>query len=223
MTHLKRINAPKSWPIERKVKKFIIRPLPGPHKITESMPLGVILREILKLGKKDRDNHIILNNKEVLVNNKVIINSKFPVGILDTLSIPSLNKYYRMMYTLRGKLNLEDIPKEESNNQICKIIGKTILKKGKIQLNLYNSTNIIVEKDVYKVKDTLILKDNKITKHLKFEKDAFVYLIGGKHMGHKAKVIDFKKYPGFSKDIITIKINEEIHETLSDYAYVIEK
>ena len=52
MTHLKTINAPKSWPIERKAKKFITKPLPGTHKLVESLPLGIILKTFLKLGNK---------------------------------------------------------------------------------------------------------------------------------------------------------------------------
>ncbi len=223
MTHLKRINAPKSWPIERKTNKFITKPSPGPHKLEESMPLGVILREILKIGNKKRDIKHILNNKNILIDNKVRKEFDFAVGILDSLSIPELNKYYRIMYNNKGKLNLMEINKEETDNKTCKIIGKTILKKGKVQLNLYDGRNLIVDKDSYKVRDSLILKDKKIIKHLKFGKDSLVYLTGGKHIGNKGKIIEIKKYPGISKDVLVFKVDNETHETLADYAYVLEK
>ena len=83
--------------------------------------------------------------------------------------------------------------------------------------------NLIIEKNNYKVRDSVILKENKIIKHLKFEKDSLVYLTGGKHIGNKGKVVEIKKYPGISKDILVFKIDNEVHETLADYAYVIEK
>lgn len=31
--HLKRIAAPKTWPIKRKEHKWIVRPTPGPHPL----------------------------------------------------------------------------------------------------------------------------------------------------------------------------------------------
>ena len=223
MTHLKRINAPKSWLVERKANAFIAKPLPGPHKLKESMPLGVILREILKVGNKKREIRIILSNKEVLVNNKLRKEFRFPVGILDTLSIPKLNKYYKIVYNTKGNLTLSEISKEESIEKTCKIIGKTILKKGKMQLNLYDGTNLIINKNEFKVRDSVVLKDNKIVKHLKFEKNALVYLIGGKHIGTKGTLIDVKKFPGISKDVLVVNIDEKTHETLADYAYVLEK
>lgn len=223
MTHLKRINAPKSWPIERKASKFVAKPLPGPHKLQESMPLGVILREILKIGNIKREIKIALNNKNVLVNNVVRKEFRFPVGILDTLAIPELNKFFRLIYNKKGKLNLTEIPKEETHQKILKIIGKTILKKGKVQLNLYDGENLIVEKDNYKVGDSVILKENKIVKHLKFDKDSLVYLTGGKHIGAKGKVVEIKKNLGIGKNVLVYKIDNDVHETLAEYAYVLEK
>ena len=133
MTHIKRINAPKSWPIERKVTTFVTKPLPGTHKLEEGMALGVIIREILKLAKTKRHIKFILNNKNILVDNKVRKEYGFSVGIMDSISILPLDKHYRVMYDKRGKLELLEIHKNEINYKICKVIGKKILKKSKIQ------------------------------------------------------------------------------------------
>ena len=223
MTHLMRVNAPKSWPIERKTKKFVAKPAPGPHRLKECMPLGVILRELLKISSKKRDIKIILNNKNVLVNNKVRKEVRFPVGILDTLSLPDLNKFYRIVYNKKGKLNLIEVPKEETLQKTLKITNKTMLTKGKLQLNLYDGENLIIDKNNCKVGDSVVIKDNKILKYLKFEKDAIVYLTGGKHIGTKGIVLEIKKTQGRGKNILVYKIDNDVHETLADYAYVIEK
>ena len=153
MTHLKRINAPRSWPIERRIRKFVAKPLPGTHKLAESMPLGVILREMLRIGKEKREIKIILNNKSILIDNKIRKEFRFPVGIFDSLSIPKLNKHFRITYNKKGDLDLVEISKEDSEHKTCKIIGKTVLKKGKTQLNLSDGRNIIVDKDALKVRD----------------------------------------------------------------------
>ena len=42
-----RMAVPKSWPIERKISRWIMRPICGPHAIENCLPLGVILKEIL--------------------------------------------------------------------------------------------------------------------------------------------------------------------------------
>jgi small subunit ribosomal protein S4e len=223
MTHLKRINAPKAWPVERKLTKFITKPSPGPHRLEESMPLGVLLREILKLGKDKREIKFILNSKKVLVNNIPRKEFDFPVGILDTMSIPELNKYFKMLYSKKGKLTLHEISKEESNFKICKITGKTILRGKKVQLNFYNGENMIIDKDVYKIRDSIIIKDKKIVKHLKFEKNALIYLIGGKHIGNIGTIIEIKKSPGFSKEVVVFKIDNKTYETLADYSFILEK
>ena len=54
-----------------------------------------------------------------------------------------------------------------------------------MQVNFYNGNNMLVDKNEYKVGDTLVLslKDKNIVKHLKMEEGATVYLTKGKHVG----------------------------------------
>src|SRR5439155_702044 len=47
--HLKRLSAPRSWSTPRKTDFWIVRPSAGPHAIGESVPIGSILRDMLKL------------------------------------------------------------------------------------------------------------------------------------------------------------------------------
>jgi len=223
MTHLKRINAPRTWPIQRKATKFVTKPNPGVHKLDEGMPLGVILREMLKLTSTKRQTKIILNAGNILVNNQARKDFGFSVGIMDSISILPLNKHYRMLHNKLGKLSLAEISKDESEEKTYKIIGKKILKKNKLQLNLYGGKNILTPKGDYHVGGSVVIKDNKIMKYLKLEKGAEIYLIGGKHAGSKATLSDIKKFIGPTKDAITFKLNNKSYETLADYAYVIEK
>ena len=53
--HLKRLAAPANWQIPRKVHKFVVRPLPGPHAMSESLPLLLIVRDILKYADNARE------------------------------------------------------------------------------------------------------------------------------------------------------------------------
>ncbi|TLZ94355.1 MAG: 30S ribosomal protein S4e, partial [Methanobacteriota archaeon] len=83
--HLKRLSAPRSWSTPRKTDFWIVRPSPGPHAIGESVPLGSILRDMLKLCDSAREARHILNNRGVLIDGRVVTDPKFPVGLMDVL------------------------------------------------------------------------------------------------------------------------------------------
>ena len=128
------------------------------------------------------------------------------------------NKYFRVVLD-KGKLNLIPIDKKEAGFKPCKIIGKNIVK-GKVQLNLYDGKNSLIEKDNCKVGDTLIigLPKQEIKEHIKLEKGCFIYLVGGKHKG------DVGKIEGIISNKITYKGKSgEMIETLKKYVFVVGK
>lgn len=218
--HLKRIGMPKSWPTKRKGIKFIAKPRPGPHNTKEGITINVILKDVLKIAKTKKEIKAILNTNAFLVDNVVRKDYRFPLGVMDAISIKDKN--YRLVLNKKGKFKVLPIKKEEAKEKIAKIIGKKQLKKKKIQINLYDGKNILVDKDEYKVGDSVLISDNKIKKHLKLEKGSLIYITGGKHIGEIGKVEEIKKHKGITKDTITISANKKKIETSKDYAYVIE-
>ncbi len=224
MSHLKRLRAPKSWPLlKRKGTKFIARPLPGPYGINKCITLNIILKDMLNYARTTRDSRRILNEGKILVNNMVRKSYKFPVSALDTLAMESLNEYYRVLYDNHGKFYLEKIKKDETETRLVKIKNKTLLKKNKTQLNFHNGTNLIVEKDHYKCGDSLLMVDKDIKKHLKFEKGAVVYLIGGKHKGRAGILENIEPSSALVPGTITIKMQNEHITTKKEFAFIIDK
>ena len=67
------------------------------------------------------------------------------------------------------------------------------------------------------------MSEGKIKRHLKLEKGALIYLIGGKHIGVIGKLMEIKKFKGIENDRITMETKQAKIETLKDYAFVIEK
>ncbi|MFH1592547.1 MAG: 30S ribosomal protein S4e [Candidatus Woesearchaeota archaeon] len=224
MSHLKRLRAPKSWSIKkRKGIKFIARPMPGPHKLNESITLNHVLIEVLNLAKNKKEVRYILNQGKILVNNKSRKGQRFPIGLMDTVAIPDNGSFYIVLYDEHGKFSLVPIKKEDSEVLLCKIINKTILKKKKTQINLHNGENILVEKDGYRVGDTLLVQGDKIKKHLKLEKGSLIYLTSGKYKGSSGVLEKIERLSELSEDMITIKRNKEQIVTRKKYAFVIEK
>lgn len=222
--HIKRLVAPKSWPINRKGTKFVTRPNSGAHPLERAMPLNLIIKLLLSYAKKTREVKKILNAGKILVDNAVRKDYKFAVGLMDVISIPETNEFFRLILNKKGKFILQSLNKEESNIKPCKVIGKTILKKKKIQLNLFDGKNIIIEEDSYKVGDTVLydLKDKKIKGVLKFGNGALIYLFGGKYTGTVATLQDIKSFYGSQPSMIKLKLKDGSEfETLKDYAFVV--
>lgn len=221
--HLSRLVAPISWPIQKKGIKWVIRPNPGPHALKDSIPLNLILKGILKYAKTTREVKKILNEGKILVDKKIRKDHKFPVGVMDVLEIPETKEYFRILYTPKGKFMTYKISSEEAKLKPVKVTGKTMLKDKKMQLNLYDGKNIIIDKDEFKVNDSLILSlGDKLTikKHLKFGKGALVYLIEGKHKGMSGVIEDIKQI--FGNPTIIIKSKDKTFETSKNFAFIID-
>src|SRR3989344_643010 len=218
MTHLKRLATPKTWPIERKQTKWISRPTPGPHPLERCITLNFLLKDMLHYAQTTREVKNILNKEKVLIDNKPRKNPKFPVGLLDSITIKDTNEHFRIFYTKKGKFMLHKIKKEEASLKLRKIQNKTMVKKKKVQLNFYDGTNKLVAKDTYKVSDTLVftLTKNEIQDHLKFEKGAIVYITEGKQIGTLG-VIDSISKPGYHEQKIICSRGKEKFETLKKY------
>jgi len=182
---LKRFAAPRFWPIDRKIKQFVIAPRPGPHPKSRSMPLGIVLRDILHYAQTVKELKEILNKNIIRVDWRVRRDHRFPVGLMDVISIG--DEYYRILPS-KKVLYLKRIDKEEARIKLSMVRNKACLK-GKIQLNLHDGKNILVEKDDYKTGDVLVLDFEKgIKEILKLEKGATALITGGRNIGSVGKI-----------------------------------
>lgn len=182
--HLKLIAAPKTWFVRRKTKVFTLRPSPGTHSLEFGMPLGLLLRDELKLASTMGEARKIVNSKEVLVDGVARTDHRFMVGLFDVLSLPKLKTQYRMLLDKKGRLSLTEIAAKEASIKLAKVVGKTVMKGGKIQFNLHDGRNVISDAKA-QVGDTFVvsLPGVKVAKILPAKKGARVFLIKGKHAG----------------------------------------
>lgn len=213
--HLKRLAAPRTWPLERKKARFVVKPRSS-HSAELCLPLGIILRDILGYAKTVKEVKNILNNEQVLVDGEQRKDPKFGIGLMDVLEIPKVKAAYRIILDKNGKLTL--IKAENPKIKPCKVIGKRVLRKARLQVNLHDGRNLFTDKKV-KLGDTLILElpEQNIAEELCLEKGNLVYLIGGKHTGESARVEEV------NPKTIKVKIGEEFFETAKKFAFVIGK
>ncbi|MHA1615956.1 MAG: 30S ribosomal protein S4e [Candidatus Njordarchaeales archaeon] len=231
---LKRIAAPKLFPIPRKVGgKFTIKPSPGPHPADRCIPLGIIIRDILGYARTLREVKFILNQRIVKIDGRVITDYKFPVGLMDVLEIERTKEYYRTL-PFRRKLVLHRITPEEAKYKIVKIIGKRYVKNANIQLNLEDGRNILFKVssdeerrkilDTYFVGDSLMisLPEQKILGHFRLKEGMYALITAGRHMGEHGTIKEITKMFGPRASTATIETvsGEEIITAL-DYVLVI--
>ena len=171
--------APKTWPIERKNKKFVVV---STHLQKQGIPLLVAMRDILHAVANRRELKITLRDGKIKVNNKIIKEDKFPLALMSVLSFGDKN--YRVIMNEKRKFSFDEINAEDANELTFKVIGKKILRKGKKQFNLLGGHNITSDKEI-NVGDSVVLdlEKNDIKKILKLERGSHVLVISGRHLG----------------------------------------
>ncbi len=223
MHHISRIAAPPTWPINRKGMKWVAKSSPGTYPAQLAMPLTVWLCEILKAAETAREVKQIINAGEVLINSKTTKDTKFPVGLFDTISIEKLGKNYRCLVDGNGKLRLIEISGEESKIVPLKITRKNAITGGKIQLGFNNGWAVLGESK-FKVGDSVMFdtKERKIKSHIKLARGSMAYIFSGKHANTVAEIQGFKSEGVLrKKKLAVLSVGKSTFETSLDKLYLV--
>ncbi len=223
--HLSRIASPKSWNVSRKTSKWIARPMPGPHPLNGSFTLSFLLRDLLEYAKTIKEIKKVLNEGNILVDGVVRKEHRFPVGLMDIVEVPKLNESYRIIYDKNGKFILTLMKKDEGKLKLLRLIRKTIIRGGKLQLTFHDGRNILEDKFSGGVGDSVLfdLHSKKVSKILNLEKGSLVYLSGGSHIGSLAKVKEVLKSKDLQQPKVLVEIDGNEYITLMKYAFVLGK
>jgi small subunit ribosomal protein S4e len=225
--HQKRIAAPRSWKIERKTSHWAVRPRQGPHPRDLSMPVLLIVRDMLQLADNSREAKRILSEGNVIVNGRVRKDRKFPVGVFDILSIPLLKAHYLVLLDKKDKLSLVKLNTRSASKKLCRVNGKRMIKDGAIQLNLHDGRNVLPGDAGAEIKthDSLLISipDNKILKHFVYKEGSKVIVIGGKHSAQTGVIEEIKKVHSPQPNVVRIKSreNEVTFESRENTVFVV--
>jgi small subunit ribosomal protein S4e len=214
--HLQRLAAPKSWVINRKASTYVLRPKPSGHSMSHSIPLVVVIRDLLKFTKTAKEVKYVLQQGNVLVNGVKETEIKRAVGLMDILDFPSIGKTYCVLIDRHGKIALAE--QKEKKDLLAMVRGKTTLKGKRVQLNLSGGMNVIAAKDLYRTGDSIIIGPNgEIKDHFSLDKGSLVYFIGGKHVGGTGIVDEIRG------SAIIFRKDGVQYETPKRFAFVIGK
>ena len=231
--HLKRKPAPKLWPIHRKEAVWTVMPKPGPHSLSRSLPLALVIRDMLGFAKTAKEAKNIISQGKVLVDGKVRRDERFLVGLMDIISIPETKKYYRVLPSPKG-LFLHPIEDDEAKFKLYRIEDKTIIKGGKTDLNLHDGTSLLInavdtvtlEKDVTNTLDVLKLSipDRELLGSNKLSVGSPALIIGGKNIGTYGIIDTIEKQTDKKRRdlLVTLKDTKgQQFQTILDFVFVL--
>ncbi|MBS7287694.1 MAG: 30S ribosomal protein S4e [Candidatus Freyarchaeota archaeon] len=228
--HLKRVAAPKYWATPRRAATWIVKPSPGPHSIGESIPLLILIRDLLKMASEAREAKKIIRQGHIKVDGVVRKDYKFPVGLMDVVEIPLLNEAYRVLPSKKW-FTLVPIDGEEAEFKLCQIRNMMTVKEGNIQLALHDGRNILLRVEnpkvspheiyPYRTRDTvkLLLENQEIVDHVRFKEGAYALITGGKMRGEQGEIIEIKRRLGRRASTVVIQKNGKLIETILDYVF----
>jgi small subunit ribosomal protein S4e len=217
---MKRLTAPRSWKVTRKTSKWIVRPSPGPHPIEEALPLAVILRDMLHHCDTYQEARQIIGGRNILADGRIVTDPKFPLGLMDILSIPKTKEHFRILKDRRGKMVLQRIGAEEAKWKLVRIENKKVIPGGKTQLNLHDGRNILIEKNEYKTGDVLKIElpGQKIMASFPEAAGSLALLTGGHHVGELATIAGFEEKKNPMPNLVKFK---EGFYTIRPYVFTI--
>lgn len=219
MVHVKRYQMPGFWGMGVKERTFAVVPK-GAHPLKESIPLSVVLRNVLGQVKTRKEAETILHQEKVLVNKKVRKQGSHGVGLMDVVEIPDLKKVYRVELMRKG-LALRET--KTADKRLGRIAKKTRVKGGKTQLNLHDGTNLLAE-GAYKSGDSILISipENKVLAHYPLKKGADVIVTGGSKRGVRGSLVSVAERKSMV-DTSTVVINTDgkTIETLTKYVFVV--
>jgi small subunit ribosomal protein S4e len=228
--HQKRLSAPESWPVARKTATFTVKAAGGPHG-DDGVPLVIVLRDVLGYVDSTKEAKYAVNTEGVLVNGEPVGDARRPVGMFDILSFPDREEHYRIFPGDGGRLGLTAIDADAAASKLSKVEDKTLIDGGRVQLNLHDGSNLIVEDDDYDAGDSIVVSndDQSIVAHFEYEEGALVTAVDGEHAGEIGTVDEIEVTPGSAKNNVHVETETgedgdgDTFETVEEFVVVIDE
>ena len=227
---LKRNPAPRIWPIHRKERVWTVKPSSGPHSLEQCLPLSLVIRDILGLAATRKEAQKIISASKVYVDGKVRRKDDFPVGLMDVLSIPDLNKFFRVIPFHKG-LFLNPISKEEAAFKMCRVEDRATVKDGNMQIALHDGSNLFVnttdpenQEVKYETFDVLKLSlpEKQVLYQIKTKKGNVAVITGGKNIGKQGRIVEIEKTTAKKRRQALVVVEDEQgvrYQTILDFVF----
>ena len=204
--HLKRLNAPKHWMLDKMSGKWAPRPSTGPHKLRECLPLIILLRNRLKYALTYNEAKMIVKQRLVQVDGKVRTDMTFPTGFMDVISIEKTKEHFRLLYDTKGRFAIHKVHKDEASYKLCKVKSVFLGEKGTPYATTHDARTIRFPDPEIRTHDTVRVEiaTGKVLDFLKFDIGMLAMVSGGHNVGRVGLITHREKHPG-SYEIVHLK------------------
>src|SRR6266436_6439547 len=224
---LKREPAPGFWPIKRKERTWSAYTRPGPHSRQKSLPLVIIIREILGYARTSKEAIQIINSGKVKIDEILRRDHRFPVGLMDVLQIEGAGQVFRILPKPNRGLTPTPISEKEAGFKLCKIVGKRNIEGGKLQINLHDGRSIILQSQSGRQKTEgefapggamqLGLPKQNMMGLVPFQTGALGLVVDGRNQGIFGKITTITSGTHTRPKIVKIETGSEAFDTPAEY------
>jgi len=218
--HLKRLPAPRAWRLARKEFVWAYKPRPGPHPQEGALPLAIVLRENLDLVDTAREAERVIFSRDVLVDGRPVTDPKYPVGLMDVITLPRMKAHFRMLIDRRGRLALVPVDAAEATWKLCRVEDRGTVRGGKMQVRLHDGRNLLSPAGDHTTGTTLKigLPGQKVLGALPLAAGHVALLTGGQHAGELVHVDRVERTRNPRANLVHFR---EGFSTIIDYVFVV--
>jgi small subunit ribosomal protein S4e len=165
---------------------------PGPHPAKRAYPLGMVLRDVLKVASTGHEADRILKAGKVKVDGVIRDDHNFAIGLMDVVELGT-GQAYRMVPKSGVLLYPITIDGAEKGLKLIKVTSKTVIRGQRMQYGFHDSKTLISDQNL-KVGDSCVLSlpGIGITSHIAFEKGATALIITGENAGAVGRIEDIQ-------------------------------
>jgi small subunit ribosomal protein S4e len=151
---------------------------------------------------------------------------------MDVISIPELNKFYRVLPSHKG-LSLSPIGKDEAAFKLCRVEDKTTVSNG-VQVALHDGSNMLVKVAdpkkpiavLYETFDTLKLSlpEKEVVDVVKTKVGNLAVITGGKNIGKTGRIVEIEQTRAKKRREALAVIEDEKgakYQTILDFVFSI--
>ncbi|KAF0986447.1 hypothetical protein HZS_1981 [Henneguya salminicola] len=204
--HLKRLNAPSHWMLDKLSGRYAPRPSQGPHKLRECLPLIIFLRNRLKYALTYDEVKKIVRSRSIKVDGKIRTDVTYPSGFMDVITIEKTSENFRLLYDSKGRFAVHRITSDEAKYKLCRVKRVSMGQHAIPYITTHDGRTIRYPHPSIKVNDSILfeLKTGKILRIFKFEAGKLAMVTSGHNQGRVGVITRKEKHPG-SFDIVHLK------------------
>lgn len=134
----------------------------------------------------------------IKIDGKVRRDPRFPLGMMDVVTIEKTNENFRILLDTKGRFNPHRIDQKEAGFKLCKVIRKRIGKNKVPHIVTHDGRTIRYPHPDVQINDSLMynFSTGETQGIVKFQNNAIVMITGGNNIGRIGHLQSMEKHPG---------------------------